>query len=57
MADNEVKNKVQAGKNPLEQDKKTIFDLYKEHKKQLMALSFIATASINYNAEDYICPI
>ena len=56
MANNEVKNKVQAGKNPLEQGKKTIFDLYKEHKKQLMALSFIATASINYNAEDYILP-
>ncbi len=56
MSDNEVKNEVQAGKSPLEQGKKTIFDLYKEHKKSLMALSFISTASINFNAEYYNLP-
>ena len=56
MSDNEVKNEVQAGKNPLEQGKKIIIDLCKEHKKSLMPLSFIATVSMSYNAEDYNLP-
>ena len=56
MSDTECKNKVQAGKSPLEQGKKTIFDLYEEHKKLLDTLSFISSANINYNAEDYNLP-
>lgn len=56
MSDNACKNKVQAGKSPLEQGKKTIFDLYEEHKKLLDTLSFISSANINYNAEDYNLP-
>ncbi len=53
MTDVASKNKVQAGKNPLVQGKKTIFDFYEEHKKLLDTLSFISTVNINYNAEDY----
>lgn len=56
MSDTARKNKVQAGKSPLEQGKKTIFDLYEEHKKLLDTLSFISSANINYNAEDYNLP-
>lgn len=56
MSNNEVKNEVQAGKNPLEQGKKIIIDLCKEHKKSLTPLSFIATVSMSYNAEDYNLP-
>ncbi len=56
MLDNEVKNKAQAGKNPLEQGKKTIFDFYEDNKKLLDTLSFISTANINYNAENYNLP-
>lgn len=56
MSDTARKNKVQAGKNPLEQGKKTIFDFYEDYKKLLDALSFISSASINDNAEDYNLP-
>ncbi len=56
MSDTARKNKVQAGKNPLEQGKKTIFDFYEDYKKLLDTLSFISTASINFNAEDYKLP-
>ena len=54
MSDNACKNKVQAGKSPLEQGKKTIFDLYEEHKKLLDTLSFISSANINYNADYHL---
>lgn len=56
MLDNEVKNEVQAGKNPLAQGKKATSDLCEEHKKSLMPLSFIATLSMSYNSEDYNLP-
>lgn len=54
---NITSNIVQKGKNPLEQGKKTIADIFNKNKKILSEASFISTVGLSYKPDEYNLPI
>lgn len=55
MTDISTENNVQKGNTPLEQGKKSLEEMFKEHKKPLMSLTFISTYYIN-KIDEYLMP-